>query len=73
MKVIDSDGVWIQNVGDFRIPDYGRAEAEPGTDLEFYEPGVPTKVKMSAWIKGQPTLVEIEDPTSKPTTKKVKA
>ncbi len=69
MKVIDKDGVWLQNTGQFRIPDYDRAAAEPNAPMVFYEPGEATKVRLSDFIKAQPALVEIDDPMDAPQVK----
>lgn len=70
MKIIDGDGEWIVNTGGFRIPDYDRAQ--DGSDMVYYEPGVPTKVVISDWIKGQVVLEKTDDPTTKPAVHKAK-
>lgn len=44
----DSSGVWMVNVGSYRLPD-----PESGT---VFEPGVETKATRTEWSKGQPTL-----------------
>lgn len=56
-KVVDKKGEWILNVSEARIPDYSRDE------VVIIEPGVPTRIVMTAYLDGQPTLRRIEDPT----------
>lgn len=63
IKMIDKQGEWVLNTGESRIPDYVRHAENPGTELIIIEPGVPTKIVLSAFLKGQPTLRQIEDPT----------
>lgn len=63
-KVIDKDGAWVLNTGETRIPDYVRQHSTPGSELVILEPGEPTKIALSEFLKGQPNLREIEDPTS---------
>lgn len=57
MRVIDKDGVWLRNTGEFRIPDYGREG-----DVIFLEPGENTKVHKSKYIADQPSVIDVEDP-----------
>lgn len=47
-KVIDEDGKWITNKGAFNFTD-------PGTGNR-YEPGLPTKAKVTDWILTQSVL-----------------
>ncbi len=66
MKIADSNGVWLQNTGMYRLPD-----PESGT---IFEPGEPTKATETEWAKGQPTLVTVDDPTpAAPVVKTLKA
>lgn len=57
LKIIDKDGVWLHNTGVFPIVDYGREG-----DQVALPPGMISKIKPSAFLKGQPTLVEVDDP-----------
>lgn len=63
-KVIDKKGEWVLNTGESRIPDYVRQAETPGEELVIIEPGVPTKIVVSEFLKQQTTLRLIEDPTN---------
>jgi len=71
-KVIDKDGVWVMNTGESRVPDYVRHAENPGTELIIIEPGIPTKIKLSDYLKAQPTLIEVSDPLGDDTPAKPK-
>ena len=59
IKVFDKGGKWFVNTALFRFNDpTPRADGE---QINF-EPGVPTKVAETEWLKGQELIVEIEDP-----------
>lgn len=64
MKVVDKGGEWFINTSEHRIPDYQRHTENPGEDMVFMEPGVPTKIKPSGYLLGQPTIVACPDPMS---------
>lgn len=62
VKVIDKDGDWFVNRGLFRFVD--------GDSGAIYEPGVPTKVKDTAWRKAREDMVvAVEDPFGDPPKK----
>jgi len=63
-KVVDKKGAWLINTGETRIPDYIRQAENPGEELVILEPGVPTRIVHSDFLKGQPVVREIEDPTT---------
>ena len=65
IKRIDEDGVWYHNTGEFPIPDYGRA-----SEMVMLQPGVVTQIKDNDYLRGQPTLVKVEDPFKVPPKKK---
>ena len=68
-KIIDKSGVWVRNNSEFPLPDYTRVG---GTVL--LESGVPTKIDLSDYLKGQPTLeVLTVDPISGDEITEVKA
>lgn len=58
MKVIDKDGGWFVNTALFRFVDPTHGE---GKEVIF-EPGVPTKVKETEWMKSQALIVACPDP-----------
>jgi hypothetical protein len=62
-KIIDKKGEWVLNTGEVRLPDYQRQVDTPGSDLVILEPGVPTRIVRSDFLKAQPLLRLIEDPT----------
>ena len=64
-KIVDKDkkAEWVINTSDARVPDYVRHSENPGTELIIIEPGVPTKIILSDYLKGQEVLKLIEDPT----------
>lgn len=64
-KIVDKDkkAVWVLNTGEIRIPDYVRQAESPGTELVILEPGVPTKILLSTYLKGQDLIKRIKDPT----------
>lgn len=71
MKVIDKeDGEWVINTGDYGLPDYARHAANPGTELIIIQPGIPTKIVMSGYLKEQTTLKPCDDPMGTPAPKK---
>ncbi len=63
MQIIDSDGVWLVNRGQFRMPD---PEAKHN-----FEPGEQVKIKYSSWAQLQPMIERCEDPTATPTAKQI--
>lgn len=64
-RVVDKDkkATWVINQGEHRLPDYGRQAEIPGSDLVILEPGEPTRIIYNDFLKANPTIVEIEDPT----------
>lgn len=64
-KIVDKDkkAEWVLNTSEIRIPDYVRHADNPGSDLIILEPGVPTKIVVSAYLEGQEVIKRIEDPT----------
>lgn len=64
MQVVDPKGKWYKNTGAYTFVD-----PESGTR---FESGEVVKATATAWIKGQPVLQEVADPTaevSKPADK----
>jgi hypothetical protein len=57
MKVVHKDGEWFVNTAVFRFVDPTN-EADP----VIFEPGVPTKVRLTEWIASQPMIVSSPDP-----------
>lgn len=58
MNVIDKTGDWVINRAQFRLVDPTHGEGK----LIVLEPGVPTKVKKTEWMKGQEVVVDCPDP-----------
>lgn len=58
MRVVDKDGEWLINNGEFRILIVDR----PGTDQTFLEPHEATKIRNTDYLRGQPTVGPAEDP-----------
>ncbi len=54
MKIADASGKWYQSAAHFNLVD-----PESGT---CFEPGEPTRATATAWVKGQPAIVEVADP-----------
>lgn len=64
-KIIDKKGVWVKNNSEFGLPDYPRQSENPGTELIVLQPGVPTKIELSDFLKAQETLELLTvDPTT---------
>lgn len=59
VKVIDKDGQWFVNRALFRFND--PTERADGASVNF-EPGLPTRVKPTDWMKGQALIVPCDDP-----------
>jgi hypothetical protein len=55
-KIIDKKGVWVVNGSEFALPDYVRHGENPGSELVMLQPGVPTKILLSDFLKSQATL-----------------
>lgn len=55
MTVIDKDGDWYVNRALYRFP-HGTREGV------VFESGVPTRVVLDDWIKGQPLIEKVADP-----------
>ena len=62
MNVVDKDGKWYVNTGEHRIADYERQAATPGEAMVILEPGVPTLIKASGYLLGQPTIKRCANP-----------
>ena len=58
MIIVDKDGEWFASRALYPLVD-----TSGGRQVRF-EPQVPTKVKQTAWMKGQPLIVAVKDPTS---------
>lgn len=58
MRVVDKDGEWHLNTGEFRILIADRE----GTDQTFLEPGEYTKIRSTPYLAGQPTVKIGGDP-----------
>lgn len=59
VKVIDKDGTWYVNRAQFRFVDHTeRADGQ----MVYFEPGLPTRVAPTDWVKGQELIVAINDP-----------
>lgn len=56
MKIVDTQGVWLQNMGEYRLTD---VTASPHV---HFEPGEPTKALHSDYLKDQPTIKIVADP-----------
>lgn len=56
MNIVDKNGVWLQNEGQFALVD-------PISNARF-EPGEPIKATHTKWVKDQPTIKRCGDPTS---------
>lgn len=54
VKVIDRSGDWFINTALFRFVD--------GDTGNTFEPGLPTKVNATAWMKSQPLIKSCPDP-----------
>lgn len=65
IRIVDEDGAWLVNSGSFPLVDYGRAG-----DQIALEPGVPTQIKYSDFLKGQPTVVVVDSPVAPKAAKK---
>lgn len=50
-KIVDKSGSWVVNKSEFPLPDYTRVGG-----AVLIEPGVPTKIDVSDFLKGQATL-----------------
>lgn len=53
LKIIDEDGIWMTNTGDFRLP-------HPYRDEVYLEPGLRTQIRDDDWIRGQAAVVPDE-------------
>lgn len=62
IKVIDKDGDWVINRGEYPLADHQRLTENPNTTLVLIQPGVPTQIKLNTYLKGQPTLEQIDSP-----------
>ncbi len=51
--IVHSDGTWLVNTGGFPFWD-------PENQVRF-EPGQPTKARVSAWLSQQPVISEVTD------------
>jgi hypothetical protein len=63
-KVVDKTGTWLVSKASFTM-------TQPGGHR--FEPGVPTKIDIDGWIKGQieaKVLAECDDPFPPPVTTK---
>lgn len=58
VKVIDRDGEWVVNTAMFRMVDPSKGE---GLEV-ILEPGIPTKVKKTGWMRSQPMIKDCPDP-----------
>jgi hypothetical protein len=56
MRIIDKKGTWVRNAGEFALPDYPRGTETPDGQMVMLQPGEPTKVNVSDYLKGQPML-----------------
>lgn len=56
MNIIDKKGSWVINAGEFPLPDYDRQTNNPGSELILLQPGEPTKIIISDYLRGQPML-----------------
>lgn len=56
-KIIDKSGDWFVNRALFRFVDPTNE-----TNPTIFEPGLPTKVKPTEWMKGQELIVACPDP-----------
>lgn len=62
MKIDNPQGLWYQSKAQYPLRD-----PISGT---MFEPGVPTKATTTAWVTGQPSIQQIEDPLAAPKAKK---
>lgn len=60
IKIADSSGEWFLNTALFRMHD-------PESDT-YFEPGIPTKAKVTEWLTGTPPQGEPDTPKYKPGT-----
>ena len=58
MLILHPEGVWLKNTAMFPLHD-------PETAVTF-PPQTLVKAKRSVWSKGQPTIVEADDPLAPP-------
>lgn len=62
IKVIDKDGEWVVNRGEYALADHQRHAENPNTDLVLIQPGVMTQITLNSYLKSQPTLEKIDSP-----------
>lgn len=60
-KIVDKKGQWVLNTTEFPLPDHQRQGENPGSELIQIAPGVPTKIELNDYLRGQPTLVLMTD------------
>jgi hypothetical protein len=60
IKIADSSGEWFMNTALFRMHD-------PESDT-YFEPGIPTKARVTEWLTGVPAQGNPESPKYKPGT-----